>query len=59
MDFSGALSVATEKLGFTKLKAEQEAVIASFLSGHDVFAALPTGYGKSLCYVPTLFGGRC
>lgn len=25
-------------------------VITEFVSGRDVFAALPTGYGKSLCY---------
>ena len=38
------------KLGYSELKAEQERVVKVFLSGKDVFGALPTGYGKSLCY---------
>ena len=37
-------------LGYSELKAEQERVVKAFLSGKDVFGALPTGYGKSLCY---------
>ena len=32
------------------LKPKQETVVWVFLSGKGVFAALPTGYGKSLCY---------
>ena len=37
-------------LGFTSLKPEQEEAITQFTLGRDVFVALPTGYGKSLCY---------
>ena len=33
------------------MKQEQEQAIASFVSGNDVFVALPTGFGKSLCFV--------
>ena len=36
--------------GKKELKPEQETVVQVFLSGKGVFAALPTGYGKSLCY---------
>ena len=44
-------SVCAE-LGYTTvtLKDKQKQVIVDFVSGRDVFAALPTGYGKSLCY---------
>ena len=38
-------------LGYVSLKSEQKAVIKDFVTGNDVFAVLPTGYGKSLCYV--------
>ena len=38
-------------LGYISLKSEQKAVIKDFVMGNDVFAVLPTGYGKSLCYV--------
>ena len=31
------------------LKKEQEKVIVAFTQGHDVFVALPTGFGNSLC----------
>ena len=32
------------------MKEEQLEVVVAFLSGSDVFAVLPTGFGKSLCY---------
>ena len=32
------------------LKPEQEVAVKSLLDGKDVFAVLPTGYGKSLIY---------
>jgi len=42
-------SVAKD-LGYSVLKGIQKNVISSFVLGNDVFAVLPTGYGKSLCY---------
>lgn len=36
--------------GFKKFKNNQEQIVTSILTGKDVFAAMPTGGGKSLCY---------
>lgn len=36
--------------GFKKFKNNQEPIVTSILAGKDVFAAMPTGGGKSLCY---------
>ena len=57
MDLNEALSVAAAKLGYEGLRAEQKSVIEAFVGGHDVFAALPTGYEKSLCFaiLPVLY----
>ena len=44
------ISASAKALGFGQLKTEQAAAISQFVSGKDVFVALPTGYGKSLCY---------
>ena len=45
------------RLGYAKLKREQEDVVTAFLSGRDVFSILPTGFGKTLCYacLPLIF----
>ena len=54
MDVS--IEKAAKQLGYN-LKAEQRLVIRSFVMGEDVFAVLPTGFGKSLCYecLPLVF----
>ena len=48
--FSLAAGEAARALGGFTLKAEQMKVVTSVLQGRDVFAVLPTGYGKTLCY---------
>ena len=45
-----AIHAAAEELGYQSLKPEQLKVMQAFVSGRDVFAVLPTGFGKSLCY---------
>ena len=42
----------TGYIGYKKLKQKQEKVLRAFVSGNDVFAALPTGYGKSRAIAP-------
>ena len=52
-----AVDKAAKHLSYNKVKDLQMKVISKVLSGHDVFAVLPTGYGKSLCYgcLPLVF----
>ena len=50
MDIERAMTIAASKLGYETLRAEQRLAIEAFTGGHDVFAALPTGFGKSLCF---------
>ena len=42
---------AVEAVGLHSLKPLQRHVISSFVTGNDVFVSLPTGYGKSYCFV--------
>ena len=37
-------------IGYTALKEEQRLAISEFMSNRDVFAVLPTRYGKSMCF---------
>ena len=50
MDVDSAIVQAARKLGYGDVKSEQSRVIREIVAGNDVFVALPTGYGKSLCY---------
>ena len=45
-----AIKAETIFLEYQKLKEDQTHVIKLFVEGNGVFACLPTGYGKSLCY---------
>ena len=49
---------AIQRLGYSTMKPEQLQVVSGIVSVRDVFAVLPTGFGKSLCYAcpPTVFG---
>ena len=40
---TSVISASAKALGFGHLKAEQAAAISQFISGKDVFVALPTG----------------
>jgi superfamily II DNA helicase RecQ len=52
-----AIVEASNSLGYFDVKKKQREVIVAFVEGKDVFVALPTGSGKSLCYaiMPVLF----
>lgn len=57
MEVQEALVCALQRVCFEKLRKELDRVVRAFVGGRDVFAALPTGYGKSLCFalLPYLF----
>ena len=50
---SGALSLPghlQKVFGFSAFRLNQEAIVREIMRGRDVFAVMPTGGGKSLCY---------
>lgn len=44
------VSTLKKQFGFSSFRPHQEEIVSAILAGRDVFAALPTGGGKSLCY---------
>ena len=46
-----SMLVAFQALGYDCPTPDQKEVITSFVKGHDLFVVLPTGSGKSLCFV--------
>ena len=55
MEVEAAIDRAANAVGLTSLKPLQREAIRAFASGNDVFVSLPTGYGKSFCYVTLPF----
>ena len=51
MELEAAIDSAIEVVGLTALKPLQCEAVRSFCTGYDVFVSLPTGYGKSYCFV--------
>ncbi len=45
-----AIALAMEKASISMLKEKQKECIVKFVEGNDIFASLPTFYGKSIIY---------
>ncbi len=43
-------AILKDTFGFRGFKAQQEEIVEAIIEGRDVFAVMPTGGGKSLCY---------
>ncbi len=50
MNTAALSSLLRRHFGFSSFRPLQEDIIRDALDGHDVFALLPTGGGKSLCF---------
>ena len=51
--------IKTEFGHFFQLKTNQEQTVNCLLGGRDVFAVIPTGYGKSLVFQIFLMAMNC
>ena len=47
---SEIICLVAKEMGYSVLKHERLDVLLTFVKGRDVFATLPTGFGKCLCY---------
>jgi len=53
-----ALAVLKDVFGYDAFRPGQEEIVTAILAGEDVFAVMPTGSGKSMCYqLPALVDG--
>ncbi len=54
MDLTAAIRIATIKLGYKELKANQELAVRSLVNGRDVFVAYPLAVGNLsvVCVLP-------
>ena len=50
MEIGRAFKVVASNLDYSLMKEEQLNIVRSFVEGNDVFAVLPTSYGKTLCF---------
>ena len=59
-DLDKIIMDASVSFGYNELKVEQHQALKAFVEGRDVFVAIPTGYGKSLCYalLPAIFDSK-
>ena len=62
--FDAAVEEVVRFMSLKPLKQKQLEALRVFISGHDTFVALPTGYGKSIIFgvLPLLFDkllGQC